>query len=262
MDPQKLPDNGGAPTRKLADPRHKWVDSPCRICDMPDQIKPREAVAQFGVENVPDDVLLAILLRAGTKGINVVDLAKGLMRRYATLSAIAETSVADLATVKGIGTVKAQMLKAALELGRRISAEVRPQASKVITPADVYALLKHDAARLDREIFWVLLLDAKNVLKCQPVDVTTGILDASLVHPREVFREAIRSAAAAVVLAHNHPSGDTTPSSQDLSITRQLVEAGGVIDIKVMDHVILGRPNANNSLGYFSLREAGLVKFI
>ena len=262
MDPQKSSDDNVSPSRKLADPRHKWVDSQCRICDMPGQIRPREAVDKFGVENVADDVLLAILLRAGTKGINVVDLAKGLLHRYATLTAIAETSVADLASIKGIGPVKAQMLKAALELGRRINVEVRPVSPKMVTPADVYALLRDQAVRLDHEIFWVILLDAKNVLKCQPVDVTSGILDASLVHPREVFREAIRSAAAAVVLAHNHPSGDTTPSSQDLSITRQLIEAGGVIDIKVLDHVILGCPHANNSTGYFSLRESGLVKFI
>jgi DNA repair protein RadC len=175
---------------------------------------------------------------------------------------MAETSVSDLAQVDGISTVKAQILKAALELGRRVGTETTAARIKISTPGDVYALLRHRAVTLGREVFWVLLLDAKNALKCQPIDVTAGILDASLVHPREVFREAVRSAAAAVVLAHNHPSGDPAPSAEDLRITRQLVEAGGVVDIKVLDHVIVGRCGTPHPDGYLSLREAGLVKFV
>ncbi len=245
----------------LADPGYRCGSSLCRVRDMPAQIRPREAVAQFGVENVSDDVLLALLLRTGIKGINVVDLAKGLMRRYGSLSAIAETSVSDLASVKGMGPVKAQMLKAALELGRRLGSEMQPARVKITTPADVYRLLRHQAVTLGREMFWVLLVNAKNVLICQPVDVTAGILDASLVHPREVFREAIRSAAAAVVLAHNHPSGDPSPSAEDLKITRQLIESGRIVDIKVLDHVILGRSGTTSKDGYLSLRESGLVAF-
>ncbi len=246
----------------LAEPAYQCGGSLCRVRDMPAQIRPREAVAQFGVENVSDDVLLALLLRTGIKGLNVVDLAKGLLRRYGTLTAMAETSVSDLAQVDGISTVKAQILKAALELGRRVGVESQAARVRISTPADVYALLRHRAATLGREVFWALLLDAKNRLKCQPVDVTAGILDASLVHPREVFREAVRSAAAAVVLAHNHPSGDPSPSAEDLRITRQLVDAGGVVDIKVLDHVILGRCGATHKDGYLSLRESGVVKFV
>lgn len=247
---------------RLAEPAYKYGNSVCRICDMPENLRPREAVTQFGVEHVGDDVLLSLLLRTGIKGLNVVDLSKGLLRRYGTLTGIAETSVSDLAKVPGISTVKAQILKAALELGRRVGAEQHPVRMKISTPADVYTLLRHQAVTAGREVFWVLLLDAKNVLKCQPIDVTSGILDASLVHPREVFREAVRSAAAAVVLAHNHPSGDTTPSNEDLKITRQLIDAGGVVDIKVLDHVILGRCGASSKEGYLSLRESGLVKFV
>lgn len=252
----EAPDGDGLP-----EPAYKCGGSLCRVRDMPEQLRPREAVTRFGIENVGDDVLLALLLRTGIKGLNVVDLAKGLIRRYGSLSAMAETSVSDLAQMDGISTVKAQILKAALELGRRVGAESRAAPIKITTPGDVYALLRHRAVTLGREIFWVLLLDAKNTLKCQPLDVTAGILDASLVHPREVFREAVRSAAAAVVLAHNHPSGDANPSAEDLKITRQLVEAGGVVDIKVLDHVIVGRSTATNQNGFISLRESGLVQF-
>lgn len=260
MEAQNLPESSVG--HGLADPSYQCGSSLCRVRDMPMQIRPREAVAQFGVENVGDDVLLALLLRMGVKGINVVDLARLLIRRYGSLTAMAETSVPDLARVHGVGTVKAQILKAALELGRRIGAESKPDRIRISTPGDVYALLHHRAATLGREVFWVLLLDAKNALKSQPVDVTCGILDASLVHPREVFREAVRSAAAAVVLAHNHPSGDPSPSAEDLRITRQLVEAGGVVDIKVLDHVILGRCGTAGKDGYLSLRESGLVQFV
>ena len=245
----------------LADTAYCCRESECRVSDLPLRMQPREAVAQFGVEHVSDDVLLALLLRTGFKGVNVVDLSKGILRRYASLSAIAEASVADLSLIKGVGPVKAQMLKAALELGRRLGMEMQPARMKIATPVDVFTLLRHHALTLGREMFWVLLLNAKNVLMCQPVDVTAGILDASLVHPREVFREAIRSSAAAVVLAHNHPSGDPSPSSEDLKITRQLIEAGRIVDIKVLDHVILGRSGATHKDGYLSLRESGLVEF-
>jgi DNA repair protein RadC len=263
MAAQEWPDKDGSDGsgKPLAEPRYVCRESECKVSDLPLQIQPREAITRFGVERVSDDVLLALLLRTGMKGVNVVDLAKGLLRRYATLGAIADASVADLTRMKGIGTVKAQMIKAALELGRRLGAEVPPTQVKITTPADVYRLLHHQAVTLGREIFWVLILNAKNALKCQPVDVTSGILDASLVHPREVFREAIRSSAAAVVLAHNHPSGDPSPSSEDLKITRQLIEAGRVVDIKVLDHVILGRSGAPHKDGYLSLRESGLVSF-
>ena len=113
----------------------------------------------------------------------------------------------------------------------------------------------------EEESFWVLLLDGKNRLMKAPIEVTRGLLDASLVHPREVFKEAIRSASAAVVLAHNHPSGDPNPSAEDIRITKQLVEAGRIVDIQVLDHVVLGRQSGAGSADFFSFREAGIVEF-
>ncbi len=245
----------------LADTTYVIPASGWTVHDMPERIRPREEVQRVGIENVADDVLLAILLRMGVKGLNVVDLARGLMKRYGTLSNLASTSVEELSQIHGIGPTKAQILKAALEIGSRLNAERAPKSQKIRTPSDVLQVLADRVRSLDREIFWALLLNVKNELKCQPVDVSAGLLDASLVHPREVFCEAIRSASAAVVLAHNHPSGDPTPSAEDIRITKQLVAAGSIVDIKVLDHVIIGKRDDSGHGGYVSMREDGLVVF-
>jgi DNA repair protein RadC len=160
-----------------------------------------------------------------------------------------------------MGPVKAQVLAAALEIARRYSQESAPKHPRVRTPEDVSGLLKDEVRSLDKEIFWTLLLDSKNFLKAKPIEITSGLLDASLVHPREVFKEAIRLSTAAVVLVHNHPSGEPAPSPEDVRITKQLVEAGRIVDIKVLDHVILGKPAAQGMPAFLSMREQGIVSF-
>lgn len=232
-----------------------------RICDLPERTRPREELERLGVSNVRDAVLLAILLRCGVKGRNVADLAEEILRQYGSLTALAASSVDDLSKFKGVGKVKAQMLLASLEIGRRLTQESVPRRCKIRTPEDAAQLLRESARPLNAEIFWVLLLDARNILKRQPVEVSRGLLDSSQVHPREVFREAVRTSTAAVVLVHNHPSGDPSPSAEDVKITRQLVEAGRVMGIGVLDHIILGRPSSDRPRDYLSLREEGLVAF-
>jgi DNA repair protein RadC len=234
-----------------------------QVRDIPVRLRPREELDRLGVENVSEDVLLSVVLRSGAHGRNVVELARQLLMDYGSLTAMAKSSVDELSSsrYKGMGRVKAQVLMAALELGRRMNEEGMPQKRVVKTPEDVAGILGDRVRTLDTEIFWVLRLDSKNNLKGEPVDVTKGLLDASLVHPREVFREAIRSATAGVVLAHNHPSGDPTPSMDDIRITKQMVEAGQIVDIKVLDHVILGSPGENGSSKYVSMREDGIVRF-
>jgi len=233
-----------------------------RVRDLPERLRPREAMTRVGVSNVSDDVLLAVLLRSGVRGANVVDLAQSLLRTYTSLTALSTASVSELCGIRGMGQVKAQVLAAAFELARRLAEEATPERPRIRSPADAAKLLKDRVRPLEHEVFWVFLLDAKNRLKTPPIDISRGLLDASLVHPREVFREAIRSATAAVVLAHNHPSGDPTPSAEDVRITRQLVEAGRVVDIRVLDHVVIGRPGMGGGLREFvSLRENGLVEF-
>ena len=235
------------------------VSRPVR--DVPERLRPREEMARLGAQNVPDDVLLAIILRSGVRGMSVIDLARYLLARYGSLTALAKAPVDELSSIKGLGKVKPQVLMAALELGRRITQESQPRQASVRSPGEAACLLREEARTLDAEKFWILLLDAKNRLKGEPMVVTKGLLDASLVHPREVFREAIRTASAAVIVLHNHPSGDPTPSPEDVRITRQLVQAGRVIGIKVLDHIVLGKRSGVEENDFLSMRESGLVSF-
>jgi DNA repair protein RadC len=232
-----------------------------RVCDLPERLRPREELERQGAENVSDRVLLAVLLRGGIRGQNVMDLAEHLLRTHGSLTALAAASVEELAALRGMGRVKALTLKAALELARRLPREGQREESPLRTPEDAARILRETASPLDQERFWVLKLDAKNRLRGVPEEITRGILDASLIHPREVFRRAIQGNCAAVIVVHNHPSGDPTPSAEDVRVTRQLVQAGRIVGIKVMDHVVLGRRHAERQNDYVSLREAGLVDF-
>ncbi len=232
-----------------------------RVLDMPARQRPRELVDRFGVAGVPDETLLAVLLRTGVRGVNVVALARQLLQSYGSLSALARASVDDLVRTRGMGKIKAQVLKAALELAKRMADESAVDRQLVRTPEDAARLLREKARPLETEVFWVILLNAKNRIQGQPLEITRGLLDASLAHPREIFRDAVRAASAALVLVHNHPSGDPSPSAEDIRLTRQLVQAGRIIDIRVLDHVILGRVVPERARDYFSLREAGLVDF-
>ena len=232
-----------------------------RIKDLPGHRRPRELAMESGVENVPDEVLVAILLRAGIRGQSVIDLARHVLdRHHGSLTRLSKASHDDLRAIKGIGPVKALELQAAFELGLRAAKKDAPLLPLIREPAQVLALLADTAAHLEQEVVWMLPLDQKYRLRRAPVEVTKGILNASLSHPREVFREAIRMAAAAVIIAHNHPSGDPTPSSEDLATTRQLVETGKIVGIQVLDHIILGG-NRPPPPPYVSLRETGLVDF-
>jgi DNA repair protein RadC len=232
------------------------------VHQIPEQERPREMFDRLGPENIPDKQLIALILRSGVRGHNVVDIADGLLREYGSIATLAEVSVDDLARVRGMGKVRAQVLKAALELARRVATAPRQQKLVVRTPPEAMQALKAYRIAMQREFetFWVMLLNRRYQLCRPPLEITRGILDASLVHPREVFKEAIRSNSAALILVHNHPSGDPTPSAEDIRITRQLVEAGKIVQIDVLDHVIIGSPQ-NNGREYVSLRETGLVNF-
>ena len=234
---------------------------PIRVADIPFRQRPREQFERMGAENVSEDVLLALILRSGVQGTNVVDLARGLIQQYGSLTELGKASVEDLSRARGMGKVKAQVLKAALELAKRLSEESAPTRHAIRSPEDAAAVLRERVRMREEESFWVLLLDGKNRLLKSPLEITRGLLDSSLVHPREVFKEAIRSASAAVILAHNHPSGDPNPSAEDIRITKQLVEAGRIVDIHVLDHVILGRQPTAGGTDFFSFREAGIVEF-
>ncbi len=231
-----------------------------RIKDIPTRQRPRELFERVGSENVPDEVLLALILRSGVRGMNVADLAHHLLARYGSLTSLAKASAGELARIRGVGQVKGQILKAAFELAHRLSEE-KPESKMVRSPEEVAQILRDRACMERSEKFWILPLDTKHRLQRSPIEITKGLIDASLVHPREVFREAICASSVAIVLVHNHPSGDPSPSAEDIRITKQLVQAGLIVDIQVLDHVVLGKTSEETSRDYVSLRESGLVDF-
>lgn len=235
--------------------------SPRRIKDIPETERPREMFERDGPEQVNDRVLLAILLRSGVRGISAVDLADALLNRFGSLPALAREPVEEIARIPGMGKVRAQVIKSAMELSRRVQRSASPERHEVRTPGDAARLIMAESSALEVEQFWVLLLDTKYRLRRPPVAISKGILDACLVHPREVFKEAVRACAAAVVLVHNHPSGDPTPSREDIKLTRQLIEVGRIMDIEVLDHVVVGVKSDRCPAGFTSLRESGLVSF-
>lgn len=230
------------------------TESPYKISRWPKQERPRERLLQQGAQHLSDTELLGILIGKGTKKKTAIDLARELLERYESLENLFSRSPAELMNVKGIGSAKAATLSAAFQLVRRVQSQKhrgRPIFKKAKDVADHYLPLMTD---LRKEVFKVLLLSRANRL-IKEVTLSEGTLDASLVHPREVFREALLESAAGVILLHNHPSGNPTPSEEDLRITRQLVEAGKVMGIKVYDHLILAGED------YRSLADGGLISF-
>jgi DNA repair protein RadC len=231
------------------------------IKELPKRLQPREMFDRIGAEHVPDEVLLAILLRFGTKGHNVVDMARDLLRDFGSFTALVRATPAELSRLKGIGPTKARELKAALEVARRLSQEHAEENPHIQGPEDAARLLREQARELEHERFWVFVLDARNGLKAPPLPVTQGLVNASLVHAREVFRPAIEQNAAAILVAHNHPSGNTRPSAEDIKVTRELVAAGKVLGIRLLDHVIVGQLLPGQNSYFLSIREMGLVDF-
>ncbi len=223
------------------------------IKDMPQGERPRERLQHYGAQALSTAELLAIILRTGVDGENVIRLAERLLSRFDGLPGLARASFAELCQVKGIGPAKVTQLKAALELGRRLQVAAPEERPVIASPADVAHLVGSEMAFLPQEEFWVLLLDVRNrVMRVHRL--YRGSLNRATVRVAEVFREAIRENAAAVIAVHNHPSGDPTPSPQDVALTRTLAEAGKLLEIPLLDHVIIG-------LGrWVSLKERGLMK--
>ncbi len=226
------------------------------IKDLPAGDRPRERMAQHGADALRNAELIAILLRTGTKGISAVQVADELLKRFVTLGSLANASLADLCKIKGIGRDKAIALKGAFTLAKRMAAEMHGPAPLLDTPERIADYLRENNRFHAVEYFQVILLNARRKL-IQHEMISHGTLDSLLVHPREVFRAAISTNAAAVVLVHNHPSGDPTPSEADIKVTRDIIRAGQLLKIDVIDHVILGRRTEANGKDYASLRELG-----
>jgi DNA repair protein RadC len=220
--------------------------------DVPNEDRPRERMLRFGPSSLSHAELLAILLRTGTVSESAVHLAQRLLREAGSLRNLVDMSIDELTRLKGIGTAKALQLQAGIELGRRLARSSPEEAARIRSPQDAARLVMEDMRYLPNEHFVCLFLNTKNQVIARET-LSIGSLNATIVHPREVFRAAIKRNSASIICVHNHPSGDPTPSPEDVELTRRLTEAGEIIGIDVLDHIIIGDQS------FISLKERGLL---
>ena len=230
--------------------------SQLKIREMPQDERPREKLLARGVTALSDPELIAILLRTGLRGANAVEVGRKLLERYKSLTGISRCSVKELREIPGIGPTKALELVAAFGLGQRLARETLSK-QKLDSPELVSELVGPDMRRLRTESLRVILLDTRYRL-LHIEEVSLGSLNESIAHPREIFRPALTYSAHAVIVVHNHPSGDASPSQTDHSLTRRLAEAAELLQIKLLDHIIIGAPS-DTAPGYFSFKEAGVL---
>jgi DNA repair protein RadC len=227
-----------------------------KICELPRDERPREKLLDRGAGALTNPELLAILLRTGVPGANAVEVARQLLERYGSLSGLSRCTVKEIALIRGIGVAKAIQLVAAFGLGQRLAHE-RLTRQKLDSPELIYDLVAAEMRTLHKESLRVLLLDTRyRLLRME--EISLGSVNESIAHPRDVFRPAVISSAYAIIVVHNHPSGDASPSQTDHSLTRRLAEAAELLQIKLLDHIIVGAPSEQNP-GYFSFKEAGVL---
>jgi len=223
------------------------------VKDWPAQDQPKQKLINHGPDNLTESELLSILLKTGNKAYNPVDLAKRILTQHFHLPELSRKTYLELLSIPGITKSKAVTLLVTFELARRILSVPVAHKIKVTDPEVVFRRYNPLLSHLNKEIFKILILNSANCL-VRDVTVSEGILNSSLVHPREVFHQAILNAAASIILVHNHPSGETEPSQEDKNITSRLVQSGKIMDIPVLDHIIIGDGK------YFSFREGGLIE--
>jgi DNA repair protein RadC len=227
-----------------------------KIQELPEQDRPREKLARLGAPSLTDSELIAILLRTGLPGANAVDVARQLLQRFGSLAALARCTVPELSDIKGVGPAKAVQLAAAFGLASRLARE-SAEKLPMDTPAQIHALLGDELRAMHQETLRIVLLDTKlRLLRVE--SVSTGTLNETTAHPREIFRPAILHAAYGIVVVHNHPSGDPTPSEADRRLTVRLAEASRLLQIALLDHLIIGSADGGR-LPWFSFREAGIL---
>lgn len=223
------------------------------IKKMPISERPREKMVSYGCQSLSNSELLAIILSTGTKDRTAIDLANSVLNMSNEgLRALRDCTIEELSQIKGVGLAKASQIIAAVELGKRIALTTKVNNYKIKSPDDVSNLLMEEMRYLKKEVFNILLLNTKHdVIAIENISI--GSLNASIVHPREVFNRAVKRSSSAIILAHNHPSGDPKPSGEDINITKRLIEAGTIIGINVLDHIIIGDGV------YFSMKEQELI---
>jgi len=224
-----------------------------RIADLAADERPRERLQRLGPQALSKAELLAILLRVGVPGENAVQVGQRLLKEFKGLSGLHRAPIEELCHQHGIGMAKAAQIKAAIELGRRMSEEPHDEHQTVNSPGDVAALVAYDMSALEQEHLKVILLDTRNQV-LEIVEVYKGSVNSSQVHVGELFKPAIRRNAPALIVVHNHPSGDPTPSPDDVAVTRSIVQAGKLLDVEVLDHMVIGQGEKN----WVSMKERGL----
>lgn len=222
------------------------------VRDLPKLERPRERLQKVGPDNLSIQEVLALVIGRGIPGKSVMTIAQELISRFGNVQAINRATLEELSQIKGIGIAKAAQIKASFELGRREKVEADEENFDVKSPEAVFKLISSSIKDKAREHFKLILLNSRNK-KIGISSISTGTLTTSLVHPREVFKEALAHSAASVILSHNHPSGDPEPSEDDLKITRKLVESGKILGVEVLDHIIIGNDK------FYSFREKGLI---
>jgi UPF0758 protein MA_1979 len=222
------------------------------IKDLDQNDRPREKLIKYGADALTDEELLAIIIATGNKEKNVIELSKEILATF-SYEDLTDIEVAELTHINGIKNAKACSIVASLRLGNRIAQKlIEKEIIKIERSEDIYNYLKNELANKKNEYFYAILLDTKNVIISKEV-ISKGILDASLVHPREAFKAAVKKSAKSIIFVHNHPSGDMNPSKYDLLTTKKLVDAGNILDIKVLDHIII----ADND--YYSFKKENLI---
>lgn len=221
------------------------------VREWPEAERPRERLIKHGAKTLSDAQLLAIVLRTGSNGKTVIDTAIELLQRFGGLRGLEEASISELKKFKGLGIAKIAQIKASFELGKRVLSE-KAKEQLFNSAESVYNYFFPKLNGLKKEVFITLLLDTKLKL-IKEVKVSEGTLNQSLIHPREIFKEAVKESAYAVILLHNHPSGDSAPSEQDIEITKKLKKASEILEIPILDHIIIG------SGKYFSMKENKII---
>ncbi|PNZ70475.1 JAB domain-containing protein [Staphylococcus croceilyticus] len=223
-----------------------------KIKDMATSELPRERLIQQGEKSLSNSELLAILINTGRQGYSSIDIANDIMNKYPNLKELKQLSIDDLIKIKGIGTYKATTLKAAFELGERMNTRSTHEKVKIKSPKDVADMMMAKMKDLTQEHFIALFLNSKNVVMKEEV-IYKGTLNSSVIHPREVFNAAIRASSNAIIVVHNHPSGDVTPSKEDIATTIRLKECGHILGIDLLDHIIIGDQKFTSLVeeGYF-----------
>lgn len=222
------------------------------IKDIPIEERPRERLIKYGAEVLSNSELLAILIRTGTKSESAIKIAQRMIGTSEGLQFVSTSTLQELSEFKGIGAAKATQIKAAIELGKRLRNYRIDNRIKINKPEDAIEVLMEDMRYLKKEHLKVIFLNTKNII-IDVKDLSIGSLSSSIVHPREVFSEAIRKSSSSIIVCHNHPSGDPTPSMEDINITRRLHEVGKLVGIDLLDHLIIGDGN------YVSLKEKGII---